>query len=96
MSENNGHDNDNRPPLNPPLPMPPTAYLYGMPFVLEKVRIDQLETWCEERGLVRVASAWLGEPGWRQRPGGGMRWGGCGWASVYWPREWVEQEDGDG
>ena len=90
MSQN-GSNNGDRPPLSPSLPVPPVAYFGGQPFVLEKVRIDELEAWRQEHSLVRVASAWLGEPGWRQDFDGKMRWGGFGWCSVHWPREWAEE-----
>jgi len=91
MTTPNG-DNGDRPPLCPELPVPPVAYFGGQPFVLERVRIDQLETWRQEHGLARVGKAWLGQPGWRKGFDGKMRYGGLGWVSVHWPREWVEKE----
>jgi hypothetical protein len=97
MSDSNdtNHDNDNgdRPPLVPPLPMPPVAHLGGQRFVLERVNINELDKWREEHGLVRVGKAFLGKPGWRESVDGKMYWSGYGWAAVHWPRQWIEETE---
>jgi len=85
------HDNGDLPPLVPPLPEPPWVHLGEVPFLLERVRIDELDAWREEHGLVRVGKVFLGRPGWRESVDGKMYWSGYGWVSVHWPRKWVEE-----
>jgi hypothetical protein len=74
-------------PARPELPVPPFCWLSGVKCLMERVRIEDLPDWAREHGLVRVRTAHLGEPGWREGPDGKMRRGGWGPVSVYWPKD---------
>ena len=79
------------PPLRVPLPVPPIIELGGLEYTLERVKIDDLEAWRREHGLVRVRTAFLGQPGWRPTADGKMRFSGLGHVAVHWPESWVKE-----
>ncbi len=76
-----------QPPLKVPLPEPPVIYLRGMRYHLEYVRIDRLEEYRRQHGLVRERVAFCGRPGWRQTADGRMRFGGLGYVTVHRRKE---------
>jgi hypothetical protein len=82
-------------PLRPELPVPPICHIGGVRHVLERVRIEDLETWARERGLVHVGTASLGQPGWYEGPGGVMRRKGWGAVSVYGAKDGAEGNERD-
>ena len=77
------------PPLKVPLPVPPVITLGGVEYVLEHVKIDELDAYRREHGLVRQRVTFLGKPGWRPTSEGRMRFSGLGHVSVHVPESWV-------
>jgi hypothetical protein len=50
--------------LHPPLPASPVAFLGGRPWTLERVKIDELDTWKRQHGYRLDACSWMGLLGW--------------------------------